>query len=41
HGTDNISSSEIVGFAEEEGIDGDDERHTTAHESSDEEGNED
>ncbi|CAG8764069.1 15844_t:CDS:2, partial [Cetraspora pellucida] len=41
HGTDDIISNEIVSFAEEEGIDGDDERHTTAHESSDEDGNED
>ncbi|CAG8506513.1 9915_t:CDS:10, partial [Scutellospora calospora] len=33
-------TEEEVSFAEEEGIDGDDERHTTAHESSDEENNE-
>ncbi|CAG8823614.1 22668_t:CDS:1, partial [Dentiscutata erythropus] len=41
-GSGNISPrSEIVSFAEEEeGIDGDDERLTTAHESSDEEGKE-
>ncbi|CAG8624387.1 19709_t:CDS:10, partial [Gigaspora rosea] len=33
--------NEMASFAEEEGIDGDDERLTTAHESSDEEGKED